>query len=73
MYPAGLFQIYLSLLVFEYLKGHVWDVNQLVVGESQHIQEAQLCESPRLDLLDTIIVQMQLLQGGEAVKGFLQQ
>lgn len=46
----------------EYLEGHVGDVNQLVVGEGQHVEEAQLCEGSRLDLLNTIMVQMQLFQ-----------
>lgn len=58
---------------FEYLEGHVGDVDQLVVSEGQHVEEAQLCEGSRLDLLHTVVVQMQLLQGGEAVKGLLQQ
>lgn len=55
----------------EYLKGHVGDVNQLVVGECQHVEEPKLCEGSRLDLLHTVMIQMQLLQGGEAVKGLL--
>lgn len=41
----------------EYLEGHVGDVNQLVVGESQHVEEAELCEGSRLDLLHAIVVQ----------------
>lgn len=56
-----------------YLEGHVGDVNQLVVGEGQQVEEAQLCEGSRLDLFHTVMVQMQLLQGGEAVKGLLHQ
>lgn len=55
-----------------YLEGHVGDVNQPVVGESQHVEEAQLCEGSGLDLLHMVVVQMQLLQGGQAVKGLLQ-
>lgn len=55
-----------------HLKGHVGDVNQVVVGEAQHVEEAELCEGSGLDLLDTITIQVQLLQGGEAIKGLLQ-
>lgn len=55
----------------QYLEGHVGDVNQLVVAEVQHVEEAELCEGSRLNLFHTVVVQMQLLQGGEPVKGFL--
>ena len=47
----------------EYLEDHVGDVNQLVVGEDQHVEEAELCEGSRLDFLNAIMVQKQLLQG----------
>lgn len=42
------------------------------MGKIQHVEEAQLCEGSRLDLLHAVMVQMQLLQGGQPVKGFLQ-
>lgn len=42
------------------------------MGKSQHVEEAQLCEGSRLDLLHTVMVQMQLFQGGQPIKGFLQ-
>lgn len=57
----------------EYLEDHVRDVNQLVVGYGQCVEEAELCEGSRLDLLDAIVVKTQLFQGGETVKGLLQQ
>lgn len=57
----------------EHLEGHVGDVNQLVVGEGQHVEETELGEGSGLDLLHAVMVQMQLFQGGEAVKGLLQQ
>lgn len=59
--------------IFDHLEGHVGDVNQLVVGEGQHVEEAELCESSRLDLLYTVMLQVQLLQRGEAIEGLLQQ
>jgi len=43
------------------------------VGEAQRVEEAELREGSRLDLFDMITVQMQLLQGREAVKRFLKQ
>lgn len=43
------------------------------MGEGQHVEEAKLCEGSRLDLLHTVMIQMQLLQGGEAIKRLLQQ
>lgn len=49
--------------IAQYLEDHVGDVNQLVVGEDQHIEEAKLCEGSRLDFLNSIMVQIQLLQG----------
>lgn len=58
---------------FDHLEGHVGDVNQLVVGEGQHVEEAELCEGSRLDLLHTVMIQEQLLQGGEAIERLLQQ
>lgn len=42
------------------------------MGKSQHVEEAQLCEGSRLDLLHAVVVQMQLFQGGQPIKGFLQ-
>lgn len=42
------------------------------MGEGQHVEEAELCEGSRLDLFHAVVVQMQLLQGGEPVKGLLQ-
>lgn len=66
-------QIKVYTHVPEYLEGHVGDINQLIVGESQHVEETKLCESSRLDLLYTVMVQIQLLQGREAVKGLLRQ
>lgn len=59
------------LSVSDYLEGHVGDVNQMVAAERQHVEEAELHEGSRLDLLDTIMIQVQLLQGGEAIKGLL--
>lgn len=66
-------QIKVYTHVPEYLEGHVGDINQLIVGESQHVEETKLCEGSRLDLLYTVMVQIQLLQGREAVKGLLRQ
>jgi len=43
------------------------------VGEGQHVEETELREGSGPDLLHAVVVQVQLLQGGEAVKGFLQQ
>lgn len=45
----------------EHLEGHVGDINQLVVGESQQVEEAELHEGSRLDLLHAVMVQIQLL------------
>lgn len=42
------------------------------MGKSQHVEGAQLCEGSRLDLLHAVMVQVQLFQGGQPVKGFLQ-
>ncbi len=60
-----------SLHLCQYLEGHVGDVNQLVVGEGHHVEETELCEGSGLDLLHAVMVQMQLLQGGEAIKRLL--
>ena len=57
--------------VLQALEGHVGDVDQLVVCEGEHVEEAQLSEGPKSDLLNTVVFQLQLLQGGEAVKGLL--
>lgn len=56
-----------------YLEGHVGDVNQLVVVEGQHVEEAELGEGSRPNLLHAVVLQMQLLQGGETIKGLLQE
>lgn len=55
-----------------YLKGHVGNVHELVTGESQHVEEAQLREGSRLDLLHAVVIQVQLLQGGQPIEGLLQ-
>lgn len=41
------------------------------MAEVQHVEEAKLCEGSRLNLFHTVVVQMQLLQGGEPIEGFL--
>lgn len=42
------------------------------MGKSQRVEEAQRREGSRLDLLHAVMVQVQLLQGGQPIKGFLQ-
>lgn len=57
--------------VLKALEGHVGDVDQLVVGQGQQVEEAQLGEGPRLDLLHPVVVDEQLLQGSQSVKRLL--
>lgn len=45
-----------------YLEGHVGDVAQLVVCEGEKVQEAQLGERSRLDLLQTVVVHQEPLE-----------
>lgn len=45
-----------------YLEGHVGDVDQLIVREGEQVEEAQLRESSRLDLLHAVTVDHELLQ-----------
>lgn len=54
-----------------YLKGHVGDVDQLVVCEREQVEEAQLGESSRLDLLHSVPIDHELFQRGQAIKGLL--
>lgn len=56
----------------EYLEGQVGDVYELVVSDGQHVEETKLGEGSRLDLLHAVVVQLELFQGGEAIKGLLQ-
>ena len=54
--------------MFVYLEGHVGDVDQLVVCDREKVEEAQLRERPRLDLVHTVAVNNKLLQRGQAIK-----
>lgn len=54
-----------------HLKGHVRDVDQLIVRKREQVEEAQLRERSRLDLLHSVAVDHQLLQRGQSVKGLL--
>ena len=42
------------------------------MAEGQHVEETELHEGSWLDLLHTVMVQMQLLLGGETIKRLLQ-
>ena len=54
-----------------YLKGHVGDVDQLVVCEGEQVEEAELRERPGLDLFHTITIEHELLQRGQSIEGLL--
>lgn len=54
-----------------HLKGHVRDVDQLIVRKREQVEEAQLRERSRLDLFDSVAVDHQLLQRGQSIKGLL--
>lgn len=54
-----------------YLEGQVGHVDQLVVGDREKVEEAQLRERSRLYLFHTVMVDEQLLQRGKAIKRFL--
>lgn len=55
-------------IVFGYLEGHVGDVDELVVRDGEQVEEAQLRESPRLDLFHTVPVNHELLQRGQTIE-----
>lgn len=54
-----------------YLKGHVGDVDQLVVCEREQVEEAELGESSRLDLLHSVTIDHELFQRGQSIEGLL--
>ena len=45
-----------------HLEGHVGDVHQLIVRKGEQVEESQLRESSRLDLLHAVTVDHKLLQ-----------
>lgn len=45
-----------------YLEGKVGDVDQPIVRDGEQVEEAQLRESSRLDLLHTVAINHKLLQ-----------
>lgn len=51
-----------------HLKGHVGDVDQLVVCKGEQVEEAELRESSRLDLFHSVTVDHELLQRGQSIK-----
>lgn len=68
--PSVHFAIFQELCagVSVHLKGHVGDVDQLVVCKGEQVEEAELRESSRLDLFHSVAVDHELLQRGQAIK-----
>lgn len=68
---SSFFRSFVQGVVSVHLKGHVGDVDQLVVCKGEQIEEAELRESSRLDLFHSVAVDHELLQRGQSVKGLL--